>query len=243
MHSLPELSSVHERYLLLARHGRGVAGERLGKLLLHADFNAEGIATALAASVAGAASLCVDGEAGRLRSGLRTGLIDFVVGNLDEALRILKNEVRRGVAISVGLGEDPAQALAAMIERGVQPDLLFLPAVEWAAQRGVFEERGAVRVPAALPPDGETFLLSWCIQTEGVRALHGIAQAANAALDPQHPETPARRRWLEAAPRSMGRNFGSRQCLRMTEAEMAALLPELRRIAPSAVVTRDGQPL
>ena len=66
-------------------------------------WNADGIAAVIAASVAGAASLCVDADADGLRQGLRSGFIDFVVGNLDEALRILKNELRRGLPVSVGL--------------------------------------------------------------------------------------------------------------------------------------------
>src|SRR5579875_1541709 len=127
MLSLPDLGLVHDRYLSLARLAEPPAGATLsGKLLLQAEFDTDGIATVLAGNVAGAACLCVDGEAGRLRGGLRGGLIDFVVGHLDEALRILKNEVRRGIAVSVGLGANPETVLEAMLERGVQPDLLSL---------------------------------------------------------------------------------------------------------------------
>ena len=52
----------------------------------------------------------------------REGCCTFNVTSLDEALRIVKNEVRQRHAISVGLRGDRAEAgLQQMVERGVQP--------------------------------------------------------------------------------------------------------------------------
>ncbi|HVT99246.1 MAG TPA: hypothetical protein VHE33_17200, partial [Acidobacteriaceae bacterium] len=81
--ALPELTNIHESFLTLSLMARERFGGSLGgRLLLRQEFNAEGAAVVIAASVAGAASLCVDGDAERLREGLRGGHVDFVVATL-----------------------------------------------------------------------------------------------------------------------------------------------------------------
>lgn len=239
MLTVPELARVHDRYLSIA----GLARERFrdtlgGKLLLQSRFNAEGIALVVAASIAGAASLCVDADADGLRQGLRSGFIDFVVGNLDEALRILKNELRRGLPVSVGLTVNAEDSIAAMIDRGLQPDLLCTVPQRCAS---IFLERGAIALPEAKPPAGSASVLQWTIAEDPVRSMPHLARIASDCLDSAGADTPARRRWLEQSPRYLGRAFGSRQCLRMTEAEIAAFLSRVRSEVPSATITRDGE--
>ena len=68
-----------------------------------------------------------------------------------------------------------------------------------------------------------------------------IARIASDCLDPAGVDTAARRIWLEKSPRYLGRAFGPRQCLRMTEAEITAFLSRARSELPSAIVTRDGE--
>src|SRR5579872_1371574 len=81
---LPELSGIHDRFLSLSELGRDRFGDALGgKLLLRSSFDDKGIAEVIAASVCGAASLCVDADGDRLRESLRAGFVDFVVANLD----------------------------------------------------------------------------------------------------------------------------------------------------------------
>jgi hypothetical protein len=239
MLTVPELALVHDRYLSIA----GLARERFrdtlsGKLLLQSGLSAEGIAAVIAASVAGAASLCFDADADGLRQGLRSGLIDFVVGNLDEALRILKNELRRGLPVSVGLTVNAEDSIAAMIDRGLQPDLLCTVPQRCAS---IFLERGAIALPEAKPPAGSASVLQWTIAEDPVRSMPHLARIASDCLDSAGADTPARRRWLEQSPRYLGRAFGSRQCLRMTEAEIAAFLSRVRSEVPSATITRDGE--
>jgi hypothetical protein len=239
MLTVPELALVHDRYLSIA----GLARERFrdtlsGKLLLQSGLSAEGIAAVIAASVAGAASLCFDADADGLRQGLRSGLIDFVVGNLDEALRILKNELRRGLPVSVGLTVNAEDSIAAMIDRGLQPDLLCTVPQRCAS---IFLERGAIALPEAKPPAGSASVLQWTIAEDPVRSMPHLARIASDCLDSAGADTPARRRWLEQSPRYLGRAFGSRQCLRMTDAEIAAFLSRVRSELPSATITRDGE--
>lgn len=233
---LPDLTEIHDRYLLLSHIAREHSPESLtGKLLLRSSFDAKAIADLIAASVAGAASLCVDSHADLLHQGLRAGVCDFVVGHLDEALRILKNQIRKASPVSVCLAADPEQSLNALAERGVQPDLMS-PASSHAYR--IFVERGAMVLPAAGAADATISALIW---TAGAaRVLPQIAQLASQALDPARPDTPARRHWLHAAPRYLGRTFGQRQVLRMTEEESAAFLPRLRSAFPSVSLTLDG---
>lgn len=237
---LPELAQVHDIYLSLSRIAPERSADSLGgKLLLRCGLDADGIAVVVAGSIAGAASLCVDADAERLRDGLRAGLVDFVVGYLDEALRILKNEIRRALPISVGLGIDPEPCIAAMIERGLQPDLLSAVARK---QAHIFAERGAIALPEKASPDSETSLVQWTVAADPAHAMPRIARIASGVLDASCADTPARQRWLDESPRYLGRAFGSRQCLRMREAEISTFLSRMRSEASSAGITRDGEP-
>jgi urocanate hydratase len=68
--------------------------------------------------------LGIDVDAERIKKRLKTGYCDFMVNNLDEALRILKNAVRKKEAISVGLVGNCADVIPELAERGVLPDIL-----------------------------------------------------------------------------------------------------------------------
>jgi hypothetical protein len=240
MPSLPDLACVHDRYLSIAGLAREHFRDSLsGKLLLHFGWSAAGVATVVATSIAGAASLCVDADAESLRQGLRSGFIDFVVGQLDEALRILKNELRRGRPVSVGLAADPEECFAAMIDRGLQPDLIASVPQRHA---GVFLERGATALPEPRP-DASTAIMEWTTAEDPVRSMQSIARIAADCLDPARADTPARRHWLEQSPRYLGRAFSSQQCVRMTEEEAAAFLPRIHAGFPTAAITRDGENL
>lgn len=76
-----------------------------------------------AVSIAGGTSLIVDSDSAVVKSVMRQGGLDFVVNTLDEALRVLKNEVRQGRPLSVGLITDVSSAIREMMDRGVLPDL------------------------------------------------------------------------------------------------------------------------
>ena len=92
-----------------------------GSLLVGVGLDDAGRALALAALAAGAASIFLEKDAALLRAAQREGCCTFTVTSLDEALRIVKNEVRQRRAITVGLRGSPATWLHEMVERGVQP--------------------------------------------------------------------------------------------------------------------------
>jgi urocanate hydratase len=76
-----------------------------------------------AVSIAGGTSLILDPDPAAVKSVFRQGGVDFVVNTLDEALRILKNEIRKHRPVSVALPDAVQSAIAEMRERGVLPDL------------------------------------------------------------------------------------------------------------------------
>lgn len=76
-----------------------------------------------AVSIAGGTTLALDPDATSVKSVFRQGGVDFVVNTLDEALRVLKNEIRQHRPLGVGLIAEIEPVLAEMAERGVLPDL------------------------------------------------------------------------------------------------------------------------
>jgi urocanate hydratase len=99
-------------------------GSLEGKLVVSGGMGGMGGAQPLAATMAGAAFLGIDVDPERIKKRLKTGYCDFMVNTLDEALRILKNAVRKKEAVSVGLVGNCADIIPELAERGVVPDLL-----------------------------------------------------------------------------------------------------------------------
>jgi urocanate hydratase len=83
-----------------------------------------GGAQPLAATLNGAAYLGIDVDPERIKRRVKTGYCDMMVNDLDEALRILKNAVRKREAVSVGLIGNCADVIPELEKRGVVPDIL-----------------------------------------------------------------------------------------------------------------------
>src|SRR3954447_1096686 len=99
-------------------------GDLAGKLIVSGGMGGMGGAQPLAATMAGACFLGIDVDAERIKKRLKTGYCDFMVNTLDEALRILKNSIRKKEAVSVGLIGNCADVIPELAARGVVPDLL-----------------------------------------------------------------------------------------------------------------------
>ncbi len=99
-------------------------GELAGKLIVSGGMGGMGGAQPLAATMAGACFLGVEVDAERIKKRLRSGYLDFMVNSLDEALRILKNAIRKKENVSVGLIGNCADVIPELAERGVLPDIL-----------------------------------------------------------------------------------------------------------------------
>ena len=76
-----------------------------GKLVLVHGLDAEGRAMSVAASIAGAACFALESRLDVCRATLHAGACDFVVNSVDEALRILKNEIRKRKPVSSRFAE------------------------------------------------------------------------------------------------------------------------------------------
>ncbi|HZQ92979.1 MAG TPA: urocanate hydratase [Terriglobales bacterium] len=99
-------------------------GDLEGRLIVSGGMGGMGGAQPLAATMTGAAFLGIDVDPERIKKRLKTGYCDFMVNSLDEALRILKNAVRKKENVSVGLVGNCAEIIPQLAERGVVPDIL-----------------------------------------------------------------------------------------------------------------------
>jgi urocanate hydratase len=103
---------------------KSFGGELEGKLIVSGGMGGMGGAQPLAATMTGAAFLGIDVDPERIKKRLKTGYCDFMVTSLDEALRILKNAVRKKENVSVGLVGNCADIIPELAARGVVPDIL-----------------------------------------------------------------------------------------------------------------------
>ncbi|MGH9793506.1 MAG: urocanate hydratase, partial [Candidatus Acidiferrales bacterium] len=116
------LQGTYETFAAAAR--KHFSGSLAGKLVASGGMGGMGGAQPLAATMNGGAFLGIDVDPERIKRRVKTGYCDVMVTDLDEALRILKNAVRKGEAASVGLVGNCADVIPAMAKRGVVPDLL-----------------------------------------------------------------------------------------------------------------------
>ena len=130
------LPVLYECYGAAARAYFG--GTLSGKLVVGGGMGGAGGAQPLAAALHGAAFLGIDADAERIKRRVKTGYCEVMVNNLDEALRMLKNAVRQGKSVTIGLIGDCADVFPELARRGVVPDVLsdYTPAQGRAAAQG-----------------------------------------------------------------------------------------------------------
>ena len=177
----------------------------LGGSLLYAGEVIAGRNLLYAANIAGAASLAASADPAALRQAMREGVIDFLVTSLEEALRILKNEIRKRQAVSVGVSVAPHYLVEQMLARGVLPDLL--PSISEQESDKIkpvhlkkFLIQGARPIAASQPASGQ--FVTWTVDRACARWLPRLDACALAVLP---SEDRLRRRWLQLAPRYLGR--------------------------------------
>ena len=116
------LQGTYETFAAAAKKHFG--GNLAGKLVATGGMGGMGGAQPLAATMNGAAFLGIDVDPERIKRRVKAGYCDVMVTSLDEALRILKNAVRKGEATSVGLVGNCADLIPELAKRGVVPDIL-----------------------------------------------------------------------------------------------------------------------
>lgn len=167
-----------------------------GKLLFAGEPDVEGCRLLRAANIAGAASLAASADAPALRRAMREGALDFVVTDLDEALRILKNEIRKRRAVAVGVSLAHALIVREMVERGVQPDLL---AAQLASSTDLeaFRANRARTVKAEPIPEGSELHFIPLAPERAQRAAELDALLLGCFAD----DDVLNRRWVQIAPK------------------------------------------
>lgn len=210
-----EVLAVYAFYVELARDPDPENGLG-GKLLYAGALDREGCRLVRAANIAGAASLSAAGDAAVQRQVIREGVADFMVTSLDEAVRILKNEIRKHQEVAVCAGIAPEQLEREMRERGIVPDLVR-PSVELHAPRVA-----SALQPLAGEPDT---LLSWSIAAVPARWMPKLDAIA---LELLPPDAGASRRWLRLAARYLDRNAQGVRVLRVDRGIAANFLDRVR---------------
>ncbi len=221
----PDIADIYDRFAELTADSRELGGS----LVVYAGLDRGGIELAIAANIAGATSLGLEADLARAKAAIRNGACDFLVSTLDEALRILKNEIRKKNPVAVVLVGDPQGVVEEMVERGVQPEVVEgdIPGME------VLEARRARRLG---PAPNWGVAVAWSVEREPMRWLPVVDRLAAEALDPADRSTAARQRWIEGSPRYLGRPLAGQRYVRMSEAEADRFGEAVRGSGIGAVV-------
>lgn len=167
-----------------------------GKLLFAGEADEAGSRLMRAANIAGAASLTASADAALLRRAMREGAIDFVVNSLEEALRILKNEIRKQQPVAVGVSVAPERIVWEMAERGVQPDLLRADLASWPESQAFAQREARTVTPVELADKSSFHVVAipedWKQPAAAFDAL---------LLECVPPDDEVNRRWVRLAPR------------------------------------------
>jgi len=207
------IAQVDEAYAALTQR----APQLGGKLFYAGNLTEPACAAVVAANIAGAATLAASPDRAGAKQAMHAGQVDFVVNSLDEALRILKNQVRKRETAAVCVTVEPESIEQEMEIRGVQPDLFFSDLEANAmgeANTAVWLTWRAAQSPALWLPRLDAIAL-------------GCLDAAAATA----------RRWIERAPRYLGRLTQNLRLLRTTQPYVDQFTAQLNAQIAAGVIT------
>ena len=143
------VQGTFETFAELGRQHYG--GDLSGRWILTGGLGGMGGAQPLAAVMAGASCLAVECQASRIEMRLRTGYLDVMSQDLDEALAMIERSCAEKNPLSVGLLGNAAEIFPELLARGARPDAVtdqtsahdpingYLPrgwtVAEWTARR------------------------------------------------------------------------------------------------------------
>lgn len=244
----PSVQRVRAHYASLCKAAIAQTGTAslAGCLLLIDSLDREGDALLIAASIAGAASLVFETRPEMVRHSVRHGIVDFAVNSLDEALRILKNEIRKRQPIGVLLEREPTAALAEMVDRGAQPGFVRGDSQNAAAQSYVetLKQRGARPLPLPGATPDPVWDVCWRANEGGSAVLRQLDLLASQILPEDDLE---RQNWIARAPRYLPRALRLERCVAMSEQESRAFLAAVqgrgdqKALAAPVIVLVGGQ--
>jgi len=200
---LTSIAEAYQAYASLMNFAATTEDPSLGGQFLYVgELDDYGRCFAVAANIAGAATLAASTNPSALRQAQREGATDFLVNSLDEALRILKNEIRKRQPVAVAVSLAPAELESEMIERGVLPDILPVRAGAALHKAAVttFISQGSQLVSASLPQTERRFLI-WPAPAEYAQNLAAFESMLAKQLEGTDY---INRRWLRLSPRYLG---------------------------------------
>lgn len=202
-----------------------------GMLIIASGLTAGGEELSIASNIAGAGFLGIDSRPEICRATLRSGACDFVVNSVDEALRILKNEIRKRKPVSVALSTDEAVALEELLARGVQPEL-FAAFNEAATGKEDAADRFRAFGATVLKFNGESGVgLDAEAKLEEFTSQQRLSSVALLCLNAEQlrvrdaqllelvPPDDPRKRWFASAPRFFHRERPHRRLAYLTAEE------------------------
>jgi len=226
------MAEVYANYAGLMRYAAAHGQDGLGGTLLYAgELDAAGRILAIAGNIAGAATLAATAHQDAAKQAMREGAVDFVVTNLDEALRILKNQVRKHEPAAVCVGAARENVEREMTERGVLPDVLHAGGLDDAVA-AQFVAAGAQRARVEPFEAGET-LFTIEIPVALMRELARVEEILAASLAENDL---INRRWLRLSPRYLGPSARRVRSVVCANGAVAELKEQLRQVSSEAVI-------
>ena len=116
------LQGTYETFAECAR--KYFDGTLNGKFLLTAGLGGMGGAQPLAATMNGAAFLGVEVDRSHLEKRIKTGYLDVMTDNLDDALKLVLDAKKNKTPLSVGLLDNAGEVLPEILKRNIVPDVL-----------------------------------------------------------------------------------------------------------------------
>jgi urocanate hydratase len=116
------VQGTYETLAEIAR--RHFGGSLTGKIVVTAGLGGMGGAQPLAITMNGGVGLIVEVDPARIERRLATRYLDEQTDDLDVAIRTARDYAARGVARSIGLLANAAEALPQMVARGFVPDVV-----------------------------------------------------------------------------------------------------------------------
>ncbi len=177
------LQGTYETFGAAAR--RDFDGDLFGRFVLTAGLGGMGGAQPLAATMNGAACLCIEVDPHRIQRRLETKYLDESTDNLDEAIEKIMAAKKAKKPLSVGLLGNAAAVLPEMVKRGVTPDLLTDQTSAHDALEGYvphqFGYNEALKLRKSDPK--EYIELSMQSMAEHVRAMLAMQKAGAVTFD------------------------------------------------------------
>jgi hypothetical protein len=208
-----------------------------GKLLWAGELDDSGRPLVVAGNIAGAATLAATADVNAQKQAIREAIVDFLVTSLDEALRILKNEIRKRQTVAVCVGSAPDLIEREMLERGVQPDL-YREGVIAASEPPSERNKPGENKLGGFNPVGDQALVIWRVDAApavGLPKLDGIA------LDCLDSEDESARRWIRLVPRYMGRLGHGVHLLVSNRKFAASFVERVRELERRGEIAFQGQ--